>query len=912
MKPLYLFLLLTFLLSMKLSAQAPSSFKFQGVARDASGTIYSSQAIQVRFLILEEDGSVNPPLIYEEQHTIFTSPQGVFSVNVGEGTVIQGDFSVLDWANEQYSLQVKLDANGSNNFIDLGKSRLLSVPYALHAETVSNADDADADPTNEIQSLNLSGTDLSISGVATPVDLSGLGGSLSLPYFGETSVNKAAFHVQNNFPNGRYGLAGTVGAVELPNNNAGLIGMGNAASGVLGISTNSFLSGVFGISESATGYGVTGVNDAGGIGALFRTTPNGRAALVTTTGRVGLGTESPLDKVEIVDNKKTRLSLNGENSNGISSLAFRQFEGIDSYRGWLWEADLSDLEEIKLGLYDYNFLVGNADFENKMPAYELSTRAVQGNRMFTHRWTGNAQMDNSLTIEGRDAGFSSLSFFPAAEGNVAKTMRYSATYDPSTQITELSLAQVDYDTANAPIFFLPNQLHTAKVFPSGISEHRFTGRMKISGEDNASTSGASLSLELNTENADHGITLETSKDGDGDAQFSMQELFIADNGGGASLNPLYTVISNQVNSPSGLGGMHWFYGGIQAAGLSIADAAFSKTPLDPGSKLYVSLSEDSPQSGLHIDNDAVNTPAAQLHNDSGLALETLGGIDVRLNSNLSKPQLRLTEDQDDYSRLEFNNTQNNNFWHIAGQAAEEPANSRMNIFFRDGNVGRDILTVRGNGNVGVNTFSPSARLTINQASQQVGTGLRFVDGTANQDWDITHGFGLRFHYGGSLRAAISATNGAYIQGSDARLKKNVVQLEPVLTKVAKLRPTSYQYRSDQSQSRTFGFIAQEVQKVFPELVEYIPSDDLYGINYSGFGVVAIQAIQELQTVLKQQDASISELTAELQNIEKQSRSTDSTRQLLETQQQYIQKLEDKLARQEDRLNRLERMLKEKE
>lgn len=912
MKPLYLFLLLSFFSVVNLDAQAPSSFKFQGVARDASGTTYHSQAIQLRLLLLEEDGSVNPPLVYEEQHTVFTSPQGVFSVNVGEGTVIQGSFSVLDWANEQYSLQVQLDANGSNNFVDLGKSRLLSVPYALHAETVSNADDADADPTNEIQSLSLSGTTLSISGVASGIDLSGLGGSLSLPYFGETSADKAAFHVQNNFSNDRYGLAGTVGDVALPNNNAGIIGMGNAASGVLGISTNSSFSGVFGISESSTGIGVLGENAAAGIGGLFRTTANGRAALVTTTGRVGLGTDSPLDKVEIVDDNKTRLSLNGENSNGISSLAFRQFEGIDSYRGWLWEADLSDLQETKLSLYDYNFLIGTSDFENKTPAYELSTRPVQGNLSFTHRWTGNAQMDNSLTIEGRDAGFSTLSFFPAAEGDIAKTMRYSALYDPTSQITSLALVQADVDTTNALIFLPPKELQTVRVFPGGITEHRFTGRMKISGEDNASTTGAALSLELNTENADHGVTLETSKDGDGDAQLSMQELFIADNGGGASLNPLYTVISNPVVSPSGLGGMHWFYGGIQAAALSLADAPFSKTPLDSGSKLYISLSDNSPQSGLRIDHNAAAAPAAQLHNDSGLALETLGGIDVQLNSNVNRPQLRLTEDQSDYSRLEFNNTQNNNYWHIAGQAADTPVNSRMNFFFRDGSGGRDALTVIGNGNVGVNTISPSARLTINQASQQVGTGLRFIDGTANQDWDITHGFGLRFHYGGSLRGYISATTGAYIQSSDKQLKGKVASLDPVLKKVAHLRATSYQYLADQTRSQTIGFIAQEVQQVFPELVEYNAADDLYGINYSGFGVVAIQAIQELQAVLEQQDASISELTAELQNMEKQSRSADSIQQLVETQQQYIQKLEDKLARQEDRLDRLERRLKERE
>lgn len=56
-------------------------------------------------------------------------------------------------------------------------------------------------------------------------------------------------------------------------------------------------------------------------------------------------------------------------------------------------------------------------------------------------------------------------------------------------------------------------------------------------------------------------------------------------------------------------------------------------------------------SGLHIDNDAANAPMAQLQNASGLTLETLGGIDVLLNSTIRKPQLRLTEDELDYAWL---------------------------------------------------------------------------------------------------------------------------------------------------------------------------------------------------------------------------------------------------------------------
>ena len=163
MKKHILILLALLAFSLSTFAQAPAAFKYQGIARNANGEVYKGQAIQLRFILLEEDGSISPIPIYEEQHTVFTSPQGIFSVNIGEGTPIQGDFTGADWRNRSYSLQVKFNPSGGNNFIDLGKSRLLSVPYALHAETVSNTDDADADPNNEIQTISTDGKNIILS-----------------------------------------------------------------------------------------------------------------------------------------------------------------------------------------------------------------------------------------------------------------------------------------------------------------------------------------------------------------------------------------------------------------------------------------------------------------------------------------------------------------------------------------------------------------------------------------------------------------------------------------------------------------------------------------------------------------------------------------------------------------------------
>lgn len=244
-------------------------------------------------------------------------------------------------------------------------------------------------------------------------------------------------------------------------------------------------------------------------------------------------------------------------------------------------------------------------------------------------------------------------------------------------------------------------------------------------------------------------------------------------------------------------------------------------------------------------------------------------LEVLQNSTITDPQILLTEQQNDFARLSFENTTNpDTRWTLAGYAGSGPNLSKFNFWYQDTNGGTDIMTIQGDGTIGIMGTSPTARLHIHQGGQEVGKGLRFDDGTANQDWDITHGFGLRLHYGGALRGTFSAATGEYIQSSDGRLKKNVKKMPDVLSRVMELRPTSYQYKDTKAQKGTIGFIAQETAPLFPELVHYLEVDKLYGINYAGFSVVAIKAIQELKTELDQRDDRIAELENRLARIEK--------------------------------------------
>jgi hypothetical protein len=114
-------------------AQAPQKISYQAVARNASGTVLPNQTVKLRFSV--RNASSNGTIVYQETQTATTSNIGLFNVNIGEGTVSAGTFAGIDWSNGAKFMQVELDPQGGNAFIDMGTQQMLSVPYALYAET---------------------------------------------------------------------------------------------------------------------------------------------------------------------------------------------------------------------------------------------------------------------------------------------------------------------------------------------------------------------------------------------------------------------------------------------------------------------------------------------------------------------------------------------------------------------------------------------------------------------------------------------------------------------------------------------------------------------------------------------------------------------------------------------------------
>ena len=122
MKKIYT-LLISILIIFSIFAQAPRSFKYQAIIRDADGDPMVNESVSIELVILQ--GSSSGTEVFSETHNTTTNAFGL--VNLEIGSVNSTDFSAIDWATGPYYVEISLDGTS------MGTSQLLSVPYALFA-----------------------------------------------------------------------------------------------------------------------------------------------------------------------------------------------------------------------------------------------------------------------------------------------------------------------------------------------------------------------------------------------------------------------------------------------------------------------------------------------------------------------------------------------------------------------------------------------------------------------------------------------------------------------------------------------------------------------------------------------------------------------------------------------------------
>ena len=125
-----------FLLVATMWAQSPEKMSCQAVIRDASNNLIVNQSVGMQISILQGGATGTP--VYVETQTPTSNANGLVSLEIGTGTLVSGDFTTINWANDTYFIKTETDPTGGTTYTITGTTQLMSVPYALHAKTADN------------------------------------------------------------------------------------------------------------------------------------------------------------------------------------------------------------------------------------------------------------------------------------------------------------------------------------------------------------------------------------------------------------------------------------------------------------------------------------------------------------------------------------------------------------------------------------------------------------------------------------------------------------------------------------------------------------------------------------------------------------------------------------------------------
>jgi hypothetical protein len=235
------------------------------------------------------------------------------------------------------------------------------------------------------------------------------------------------------------------------------------------------------------------------------------------------------------------------------------------------------------------------------------------------------------------------------------------------------------------------------------------------------------------------------------------------------------------------------------------------------------------------------------------------------------------------AQVEFRNTQ-------AGCQIGMPANvNAMN--FITGDNERMRITSGGNVLIGATSAYVSEKFNVTQSANEKASllfntnasftnlvlNLRGSRNTSNSTWGFLQcsrdGVADVLYIQDS--GNVQNVNNSYGAISDLKLKENIVDATPKLANLMQVKVRNYNLKSDPTHKQ-IGVIAQELEQVFPSMVDETPDRDIDGndlgtttkaVKYSVFVPMLIKAMQEQQALVTAQAETINALTARIVALE---------------------------------------------
>lgn len=424
---------------------------YQGVARNSSNELMTDEALTIGVAL--KFGAANGVPMYEESHAVTTDANGVFSLLIGNGSPVNGNYNTLPWGSSGTFITVAMNGN------EVGTTEMMAVPYAissgdaddqsaaevlydnsvsgLSATTTQEAIDelitrgsvdADADPSNEFQllSFDAGASELSLSDGNTIIIPTGGtdadadptneiqtisfdtgtnelslsdGGVVIIPSSGTDADADPANEFQTlNFDAGTNELSLSDGnTVTIPSGGTDadadpeneidvtrrrglLVGDDGIVDGLIGTADGQVAKW-----DAALGNWVAGTDQTGGAGGSSLWLENGDD-INFDTGKVGIGVTSPFGKLQVSQNSGGFPFLVLETTSGSTSNIRFSKNGVNE--SWDQIATIAAGDEA-LNTFNYSFYDGGT-------AHNVMT--LQGNRRMG---VNNSNPQTALDVGGQ-------------------------------------------------------------------------------------------------------------------------------------------------------------------------------------------------------------------------------------------------------------------------------------------------------------------------------------------------------------------------------------------------------------------------------------------------------------------------------------------------------------------------------
>ncbi|MCF8222315.1 MAG: tail fiber domain-containing protein [Bacteroidales bacterium] len=909
--------LLLLLFTLSLFSQSPQKFSYQAVVRDASGNPINNTTVGVQLSILQ--GSSSGTAVCVEEFSPATNEFGLIILEVGSANTI--DFEAIDWSAGPYYLKVELDAAGGTSYTEMGTSQLLSVPFALHALTVSDImgeliiNNEGELPNSEYLTFQSHGNNMSRIQSQTADNLNS-----SLMFWNSYDGTMAEKMRLDSL--GNLGIGTTTPSAGLDLNK---YVANNANDDIYGSKIYLEETGMT-ASHSITGLKVE--TNPGGSGWSSESYETGihvkvrdlnDAAAVFETGNVGIGTLTPSYKLEVnsstlaetagSQNNLMRLTGHSGNTDNLLFLHRRYADGTDWHT-----AEIKLLKYVDATPMHYiSFKGGESSASRFLELGYNETAAIiidGSNRV----GIGTTSPRRALDVAGDVKFGNDLTVW---EGTKALSFRQDVTNSYISNKADF----VSNGSTDNGLLYLNGQGGVALRY--GAEGSSGTTKFYLNDQGNIGIGGISPSSQL-----DVGVK-STYSDED--------PIFVVRNNHG---NPVFAVYNNGVrvtieDDPSKKGPK----GGFAIGGFDQTKAGetYDFMRITPDSvRFYINNSPESksPKGGfaigsfdrtkgelnknfMHLSPEGADEVSnVQMGFEAGENAFGLHNTYIGYKAGYSQPGGASAGNIFMGQYAGYNNTGGYFFRFTPPpiQVLEMVTYGGNNILI--GNYsGRNVYgTTEGQGteNVFLGNYTGYSQTTAS-GNVYIGNSSGYKNTTGNTNTHIGYKTGYNattasgnvflgfqagyfettsnklyinnssssypliwgdFYYdrvvidgnsGNNPNGRTFYVNGtaggdyAWFNDSDMRLKKDIVTIDKALDKVMNLRGVYYEWKEpgEGAEGRQMGFIGQEASDIIPEVVTY--SNDHYSMQYAPISAILVEAVKEQQTIIKEQQKQIDEL-----------------------------------------------------